>query len=319
MSDFQVYVGGQLRAAWTLAVLRSPDLTAAQKNVLTALREFSNYRTGDEARPGLVLLAAASGVSRATVADALKAGIAAGFIEQTRRGGGRSGGPKSASEYRLLIPASVVDECQKLLGRGAVSDDPEAGMSPAHLTNSVSNESGAPDSFTNNESSLPDGYFLNESGAPDGFHGNESRFGVNESGAPDATSHTHQGYKGLRKVSNSLGEPSPTTPSQNSHQHTHRPASADASTDALGPRPEPRCSTHLLDSNPPACRRCATARLNAESWDHAHAEYKRQIGRIRNAEIAACGRCDEFGWILDYEHGRDTRCDHRPELKLVGQ
>ncbi len=38
-----------------------------------------------------------------------------------------------------------------------------------------------------------------------------------------------------------------------------------------GPRPDPACREHRDDPDPPACRRCKTAREAAEAWDAAYA------------------------------------------------
>lgn len=59
-----------------------------------------------------------------------------------------------------------------------------------------------------------------------------------------------------------------------------------------GPRPEDRCRDHKGDPDPPACRRCRTAREAAEAWDAAYA--------VGNAMAEA--------------HGRDTRpqCPDHP-------
>jgi hypothetical protein len=38
-----------------------------------------------------------------------------------------------------------------------------------------------------------------------------------------------------------------------------------------GPRPEPACREHRDDPDPPACRKCKTAREAAEAWDAAYA------------------------------------------------
>lgn len=317
MTDFVVYASGHLRGAWTVAMLRSSDLTASQKNVLTALREFSDYRTGINARPGLVLLAECSGVSRATVAEALKAGVRAGFIEQTRRGGGRSGGTRAASTYRLRMPAGVVDECQELLGRGADPEDVDEEMSPASLTHSGGNESGAPDSFGVNESGALDSTEINESGAADSLGKNESRFPINESGAPDPTSHKHLS-KGLRKVTNSRADGAGfTLPSEQSE--TGRTPGADASepgssgVDLLGPPPASVCERHAGMVRPPACGRCATLRERSEVWQAAKRERDAVAAADRRARVRSCSDCDDFGWSVGAD-GRSVeparRCSH---------
>ncbi|NUT31487.1 MAG: hypothetical protein HOV79_00280 [Hamadaea sp.] len=56
------------------------------------------------------------------------------------------------------------------------------------------------------------------------------------------------------------------------------PPNAAAGPEPLGPRPPETCTTHQDDPDPPACRRCKTAREHAEAWDTANqlAEAERQ-------------------------------------------
>lgn len=95
----------ELRQLWPVAVARSKrkELHGATAGVLIALWSYSDWTQGDRAHPGEKLLASLVGVSERTVRDAIKRGIAAGYVELVKRGGGRSGRGK-ANVYRLTLP-----------------------------------------------------------------------------------------------------------------------------------------------------------------------------------------------------------------------
>ncbi len=102
----------ELRQLWPVAVARSKrkELHGATAGVLIALWSYSDWTRGDKAHPGEKLLASLVGVSERTVRDAIKRGVAAGYVELVKRGGGR-GGRGKANVYRLTLPR---DEAARL-------------------------------------------------------------------------------------------------------------------------------------------------------------------------------------------------------------
>ena len=69
-----------------------------------------------------------------------------------------------------------------------------------------------------------------------------------------------------------------------------------------------RCSTHILETSPPACGKCADARRAAEYARDRRAQNQAEDHRKRRSAIANCELCDEGGWV----HGSDplVRCRH---------
>lgn len=127
-----VAVDRELRNLWPIAVTRSKrkELKGATAGVLIALHYYSDYETGEEARPGEKLLASLVGVSERTVSEALKRGIAAGYVELVRRGGGR-GRSRKANVYRLTLPE---DEAARLW----IEAHPNRDDSPEDITSDQS-------------------------------------------------------------------------------------------------------------------------------------------------------------------------------------
>lgn len=317
MTDSLVFVTARLRSAWTVAVLRSPAFTPAQKNVLVALREFADFRHGGNARPGMGILTACSGASRAVVGKALAAAVDAGFLVRVKRGGGRSGGPGSASVYQLSMPESVVADALGALGRLEDEGSNEAPES----SETVGNEAPHGATFGNNES--PHGATFGENGAPHGDTFQTMRLPTNVNEAPHGATTTHdQKYMGVTYVRKSRADASPASPIQESSTEentTGRDSGADAAAlgvDLLGPPPAARCGRHIGEAWAPPCGKCADARRRFETWDVARVERDRTAATERRAAIAACDRCDEMGFV-DLG-GAVARCDHRPGLRVVG-
>lgn len=73
-----------------------------------------------------------------------------------------------------------------------------------------------------------------------------------------------------------------------------------------------RCSTHILETTPPACGQCGDARRAAERERDRQAQHQADDHRRRRTAIANCQLCDEAGWV----HGSDplVRCRHDAEV-----
>ncbi|BCN44692.1 helix-turn-helix domain-containing protein [Prescottella equi] len=121
-----VPVDRELRLLWPVAVARSKrkELQGATAGVLIALHYYSDWTTGDDARPGQKLLASLVGVSERTVSDALKRGVATGYVELVKRGGGR-GGRGKANVYRLTLPKDEAARLESEARPGKRDDSPE--------------------------------------------------------------------------------------------------------------------------------------------------------------------------------------------------
>lgn len=87
----------------------SGDINSTCYFVLMVLPGFSNYADGSNARPGLELLMARTGLSRTTVTEALLSGQRVGLIERVSRGSGGKGTGR-ASVYRFLIEEQTQPE-----------------------------------------------------------------------------------------------------------------------------------------------------------------------------------------------------------------
>jgi hypothetical protein len=72
-----------------------------------------------------------------------------------------------------------------------------------------------------------------------------------------------------------------------------------------GNRPLERCSKHINNDQPPACRGCRDARIAAENWDSD-----------AKAARSKCRLCDGDGWQFDpggrHRGVTSIRCDHSP-------
>ena len=93
---------------WLELVKSVPMSKPSTKLVAMTLGSYATYATGENARPGVANLVAATGTSKSTVLRALAELDRLGLIEQTARGQsrGRNGGGY-ASVYRLTAPQDL--------------------------------------------------------------------------------------------------------------------------------------------------------------------------------------------------------------------
>jgi hypothetical protein len=127
--------------------------------------------------------------------------------------------------------------------------------------------------------------------------------GVTPDVTPGATPRSPKPSLNPQRTGGDAGErtPSPTpveTPPTQTKTATTNPAPS------AGPVRADRCPTHQQDTDPPACRGCRDARLAheqaqaeaARARSAAASAQAKDRARLRGAEIAACGLCDDRGY-----------------------
>ena len=112
--------------------------------------------------------------------------------------------------------------------------------------------------------------------------------------------------------------PDPTRPSigyveEGSHESNARE----------GEPPSPKCSKHINEPNPPACRACGEARQAHAEWKarqaraarEARSEQLRAAAQDRARAIAECTLCDEDGYVDTAVCGHTPAPEKRPSLR----
>lgn len=102
-----------------------------------------------------------------------------------------------------------------------------------------------------------------------------------------------------------------------------RPAAESAATEPASGEveekaPPERCPKHLEKPTNRPCRACGAAKDKARAWhadrlrekDDANASDARLRGEVRKKAIAACGLCDELGYV------GTSVCDHQPRALI---
>lgn len=321
---------GDLRNLWPIAVGRNKrrDFRGATVGVLLALHYYSDWVSGENARPGTELLSKLVGVSEKTARTALIRGQEAGYVELARRGGGR-GGKGNASVYRLTLPVVEAAELRAAVTSGKVAASPEVaptgqsqrdasdspepmpsghsptspeGIGSGHSANSDNQRTISPEDMTSGESER-------DSGMTGSFR---EMTGSHDFQLP--TNHTFQEKEGgLRKVTNSLAEPidSPTPSKSISVQEPSSAANAAPTRDG---EPSRFCDRHPNDTTE-FCWRCGKARERHKEWKakEKQAEEDRRTQEAlermeaREAARSACTVCE------GKSEAEKDRCFHEPD------
>lgn len=123
-----------------------------------------------------------------------------------------------------------------------------------------------------------------------------------------------------------LQRPDPTRPDPTPSSGNYEGVSHVSDAREIEP-PSSKCSRHVNDPNPPACRACGEARQARAAWDsrqslavaRARSEKARSAAQERARAIAECSLCDDDGYVDTSVCGHAPAPSSRPPLRVLYQ